>query len=121
MKQIDFKEYGQNGLIEPNWHCLIDPDNNLRSYYNSVLNTPYNKKRFRRPGVFRNIGKVGLWSDKSQFSNFKGIRCLDMPIKMAGHRHYRIPAEFEQFINPISQMIAFETAHNKDIIDFYAY
>jgi hypothetical protein len=118
MKNIDFKEYGKGEMLQPIWHCLTTPDNNLKGYYNAVLNMPYNKKRFRRAGVFRNIGVV---NDKNTYADFKGIRCLDMPIKMAGSKEYRIPKEFEQFLEPISEMIAFETAHNEKVIEFYAY
>lgn len=118
MKHFDLREYGENGNIEPIWSCIATPDKNLKKYYNSVLNKPYNKKRFRRAGVFRNIGNI---SKTDIYSDFKSIRCLDMPIKMAGSKEYRIPSEFKQFLEPIEQMIAFETCHNEQILDFYAY
>ena len=118
MKTIDYKEFGKNGSITPVWQCLINPDNNLKGYYKDVLNKPYDKKRFRRAGVFRNIGKV---ENENTYSNFKGIRCLDMPIKMSGDKEYRVPKEFEQFLDPISKMISFENTHNEKSIDFYAY
>ena len=45
MKKIDFREYGKGEMVIPIWSCLNNPDNNLKGYYNSVLNAPYNKKR----------------------------------------------------------------------------
>ena len=119
MKIIDYKEFGSDCFsISPIWYCLSNPDKNLISYYDTVLAAPFNKKRFRRAGVFRNIAEIG---GKFSFSKFGGIRCLDLPIKMAGSKEYRIPKEFAQFIEPISDMVAFENAHNKNSIDFYAY
>lgn len=118
MKTINFKEFGKKDSIIPNWSCMNDIDNNLKKYYNDVLKKPFDKKRFRRAGVFRNIGSI---FNKNKFIDFKGIRCLDMPIKMSGSNEYKIPKEFEQFIEPISKMISFETAHNENLIDFYAY
>lgn len=118
MKSIEFREYGKGEMVTPIWSCLNNPDNNLKGYYRSVLNMPFNKKRFRRAGVFRNIEKI---DDVKTFAEFKGIRCLDMPIKMAGSKEYRVPKELEQFLESISKMIAFETAHNENVIDFYAY
>jgi hypothetical protein len=115
---IEFREYGKNGMVLPVWSCLSNPDNNLKGYYQSVLNQPFNKKRFRRAGVFRSIDRI---IDANTFSEFNGIRCLDMPIKMAGSMEYRIPEELDQFLEPINKMISFETAHNERIIDFYAY
>jgi len=118
-KPLVFNEFGnKSNYLSPNYHCLIEPDKNLVSYYNSVLNQPFNLKRFRRPGVFRKIGKV---EDTLEYSEFNSIRCLDMPIKMAGSNEYKIPLEFKQFIATVSQMIAFEHGHNSDILDFYAY
>ena len=118
MKNIEFKEYGKKGMLIPAWQCLTNPDNNLKGYYDAVLNKPFDKKRFRRAGVFRTVGEV---ANQEDFSDFKGIRCLDMPIKMKGSKDYRIPREFSQFIDSISKMIAFENAHNKRHLDFYAY
>jgi hypothetical protein len=115
---IEFKEYGKGAMIQPNWGCIVEHDNNLRRYYTEVLNKPFTKKRFRRPGVFRDIERI---NNVPSFSNFRGTRCLDMPIKMAGSNEYRIPEELSQFIEPISKMISFETAHNERINDFYAY
>lgn len=119
MKTIDFYEFGQSRVfVDPFWGCLTHPDKNLISYYMDVLNAPFDKKRFRRPGVFRTIGKVEMPTD---FNIFTGIRCLDMPIKMAGNKEYRIPIELAQFREPISNMIAFEHAHNPESFNFYAY
>lgn len=118
MKQIEFREYGANGGISPSWSCLVKPDTGLKNYFSSVLLAPFNKKRFRRPGVFRNIGAV---ENTESFAQFKGIRCLDMPIKMAGSNEYRIPEELGQFTEVINQMISFEHGHNEGVLDFYAY
>lgn len=118
-KVIEFRQFGKSGIsITPEWACLSHLDRNLINYYDGVLAKPFNKKRFRRAGVFRNIGSL---AGKCQFSNFSGIRCLDMPIKMAGSREYRIPVEFKYFLEPISKMVSFEVGHNKSINDFYAY
>jgi len=118
-KPLVFNEFGnKSNYLSPNYHCLIEPDKNLVSYYNSVLNQPFNLKRFRRPGVFIKIRKV---EDILEYSEFNSIRCLDMPIKMAGSNEYKIPLEFKQFIATVSQMIAFEHGHNSDVLDFYAY
>src|ERR1051325_10343935 len=119
MKQIDYYEFGSpNEFLAPIWSCLREPDQGLIRYYDSVLNAPYDKKRFRRPGVFRNIGTLDY---QAIFSNHQSIRCLDLPIKMGGSKEYRIPVEFEQFLEPISKMVAFEHAHNKEVEQFYAY
>jgi hypothetical protein len=118
-KPLVFKEFGsKDSYMIPKWSCLINPDHNLTSYYDAVLNNTFSKKRFRRPGVFRIIGRV---EDKESFSLCEGIRCLDMPIKMAGDKEYRIPLEFERFGDAISKMISWENAHNKRNLDFYAY
>lgn len=114
--KIDYKVFGsQESWVSPYWSCLVNPDSNLKKYYKAVLNTPFNKKRFRRAGVFRNIGKIN-----SRFDNLS-IRCLDLPIKMAGSKEYRIPTEFNQFLEVISNAISFEVAHNEDLVNFYAY
>lgn len=119
MEPIEYKEFGnKNYYLNPIWACLTNPDKNLINYYNKVLNCPFNKKRFNRSGVFRNIGTI---KNKERFSNFKFIRCLDMPIKMKENKEYRIPLEFEQFLEPIYEMISFENIHNKNLIDFYTY
>lgn len=118
-KPLQFNQFGsKQEYLTPNYHCLIEPDKNLISYYGSVLNQPFNLKRFRRPGVFR---KVGVIEDKKQFCDFRFIRCLDMPIKMKGSNEYRIPKEFSQFLDAFSKMIAFEHAHNSDVLNFFAY
>lgn len=118
-KKLIFKVFGnKQSYITPEWSCLSNPDSNLIAYYDQVLNKPFSKKRFRRAGVFRVIDKV---DNEKQFSAFENLRCLDMPIKMAGDKEYRIPLEFKNFIDPISKMISWENAHNKNSIDFYAY
>lgn len=118
-KAISFKEFGRkDSFLTPEWSCLSNPDKNLISYYDSVLNQPFNKKRFRRAGVFQIIDKV---EDRKAFSFFEGVRCLDMPIKMAGDKEYRIPNEFKRFLDPISKMISWENAHNKNSLNFFAY
>lgn len=55
-KPLQFNQFGsKQEYLTPNYHCLIEPDKNLISYYDSVLNQPFNLKRFRRPGVFNNV------------------------------------------------------------------
>jgi len=39
MKIIEFREYGKGEMIIPVWSCLNNPDNNLKGYYNSVLDS----------------------------------------------------------------------------------
>ena len=118
-KPLEFREYGaKNEFLTPNYACLINPDTNLVKYYDSVLNQDFTKKRFRRPGVTRRIDKI---ENKVCFSFQQNIRCLDMPIKMAGSKEYRLPNEFENFLEPISKMISWEHAHNSKVNDFYAY
>jgi hypothetical protein len=115
---IEFREFGKdNAMVIPTWGFLAKPDKNLRGYYDAVLNQPFNKKGFRRAGVFRNVGRV----TNGNFSNFNNIKCLDMPIRMAGSREWKIPFAFAQFIPAISTIISFEAAHNKSLIDFNAY
>lgn len=117
-KVIEFREFGKNGSVGINWACLNNPDVNLMDYYRTVLNAPFSKKRFRRAGVFRTIETI---DDSASYSRFNGVRCLDMPIKMAGSKEYRLPVELKQFVEPISKMITFEAAHNEKLLDFYAY
>lgn len=118
-KPLEFNQFGsKDNFLTPNYHCIISPDKNLISYYDAVLNQPFNLKRFRRPGVFRKIGSV---ENHKEYSTFNSIRCLDMPIKMAGSNEYKIPNEFKQFLDPLSQMVAFEHAHNPDVLNFFGY
>lgn len=119
MFEIINNNFGKEGeFITPSYSCLLEKDEGLEKYYNEVLNKPYNKKRFRRPGCFRNIGSI---EDYIHFMQFDNIRCLDMPIKMSNSNEYRIPNELKQFSEVIEKVIAFEHKHNKEVIEFYAY
>lgn len=121
MKNIEYHEFGNpKESFAPIWHCMINPDYGLKKYYDSILNAPYDRKRFRRPGVFRNIGSV-LGREKYSNRSNTPIRCLDMPIKMAGSNDYRIPFELIQFREALSEIIAWENSHNSAVKDFYAY
>lgn len=120
MFEIIHNDFGNNKeYLVPNYACLLEKDKGLENYYEQVLNKPFDKKRFRRPGCFRNIGTI---EEKSNFSLFpKIIKCLDMPIKMSGDNQYRIPNELHRFIEPIEKVISFEHKHNSAILNFYAY
>ncbi len=118
-QDFEHKTYGHpDEFFSPLWSCLTEPDIGLINYYDLVLGKPFDKKRFRRPGLFRNVGSVDY---RESFSCNQGIRCLDLPIKMAASNEYKIPVEFSYFLDPISKIISFENAHNEKVIDFYAY
>lgn len=117
-KKIEFRFFGEmNCFAMPRW-SKTPTSLARRNYVNIILNVPFSKSNFKFPGMFSRIDSV---IRKKSFSKFQGIRCLDMPIKMAGDDEYRIPLEFNQFIEPISKIINYEKVHNDRLKDFYAY
>lgn len=117
-KPIVLNRFGSKlEFIELSENTYKHKDKIIVDRYN-VLNGTFNLTNFSSPGFFTKIGEV---KDQNNFSKFNNIRCLDMPIKMAGSNEYRIPKEFLQFLPTIKQMLNFEHTYNDDILNFFAY
>lgn len=115
--KMDQRSFGYTHPCNVPWQCLISKEQSMDTYFDNVLNQPFSRKRFRRGGVFRFIGKV---SDLVTFCAYRDMRCLDMPIKMPGS-DYRLPAEFAPWSEAVAMAASFEHTHNKDVDNFYAY
>lgn len=115
--QIEHRDFGHNGLCHVPWQCLTSKEQGMGDYFDTVLNKPFDRKRFRRNGVFRFVGDI---TDTGRFSADQGMRCLDMPIKMPGSE-YRLPAEFAAWSEAVAMAASFEHTHNKAVDDFHAY
>lgn len=113
--KIDQRSFGPEQCDIP-WGCSIAKESGMDTYFAEVLNKPFNRKRFRRPGVFRFIGMC----DNPDFSADLRIRCLDMPIKMPGSE-YRLPAELKSWAPEVAMAAGYEHSHNRSVDDFYAY
>jgi len=117
MKLIEYTEFGYNGAARIA-QTAAEKHKHIVNYYDGILNKPFNKEQFRYVGQCRVVCNV---FNDLQYNVFTGIRCLDMPIKMAGSMEYRLPAELKQFSGVLSAMIGHEHTHNKLVKDFYAY
>ncbi len=76
---------------------------------------PWNVDEFAKVNLPEVIGKV----DPKTFSQFKGIRVLDMPIHMPG-QGWKIPEELSQFAETI-QLAAKHESHYGDLDEHYVY
>lgn len=79
---------------------------------------PWDVARFDRPQL---PALVGVLDDRVAFSRPKGLRVLDLAIRMPG-RGWAVPRAFAQFEEVIGRAVAFERSINPDFdAHYYAY
>jgi hypothetical protein len=83
------------------------------------LNEIWDLKQFQIPRKPISLGILGDSLDRARFCR-RGVapRVLDMPIKFPGS-HFRVPAEFVQFVSVIKKVADFESMINARCYDEY--
>lgn len=78
----------------------------------------WDPERYARPSAPARLGAV---SDPAAFSRPRGVRVLDMPVKLAGSSVYRLPAELRPWSDLVRQIATVEHASNPYVDECFAY
>lgn len=122
---IDFsiRAYGKNGGISLVANAKQQLNQQMAPQAIKDLGTFWNIKQFERGNA---PVKIGTTPDKEAFTVNRGIRVLDMPIRLRGNANtstYKIPSEISMFQKTIQMIIdhAHSVVSQKDIEGFNTY